>query len=360
MTSINAIRFDRYRGAIVTDESLSMDQNLTMLTSDKVRNCIPEPIRHAFGIVAGLAGTGSCSFTDTMRRDFHDWLLAEWRNECERSGGRPTKFMTMDRIAEGLFDLVVRVKNQRMSERVRGEFGFDVPEFLEGKFVRDGRSEEIRDRDITRRITDWLSWRNQDPEVKGIFLNAMLLAGYDEATGFQLYHVDLRDGYWHRVQTCYMAEGSGRFSVDPTMYTFVERLRIDERRGSVDPVEGIVAMLAALDAASMHETGVGGYPSVMLFDGSLPLERRQREIGDHRSWLASRVVKAMTHGFLDSDACHELVRAVFWEDLDFEEGWARFWAEVREPARLKRLFRGYKVAALETPLRPRHPRIRRG
>lgn len=344
MTSINAIRFDRHRGAIVTDESLSMDSNLTMLTSDKVRSCIPDPIREAFGTVAGLAGTGSCSFTDTVRREFHDWLLGAWRAECEKAGGRPAGFHSLDRIAAGLFDLVVRIKNQRMSERVRGEFGFDVPEFVEGRFVRDGRSEEIRDREVTRKVTDWLSWKNQEAEVKGIFLNALLLAGYDDECGFQLYHVDLRDGYWHRVQTCYMAEGSGRFSVDPTMYPFVEGLRIDERRGEVDPVEGLVAMLAALNSASEHETGVGGYPSVMLFDGSRPLPERQREIGDDRSWLASRAVKAHTHGFLDVGACRDLVEGLFYGGLDVEAGWDRLWAAAREPATLKRLLRGYKVA----------------
>lgn len=341
MTSINAIRFDDRRGAVVVDETISMGGNLTFHGSDKVRNCVPEPVRQAFGTVAGLAGTGSCSFTDTIKREFHDWLLAQWRAECEKAGGRPARFHSLDRMAEGLFDLVVAEKNRRMSERLRGEFGFTVPEFVAGQLAS---GEKIEDAALTQKVTQWLSWRNQEREVAGIFLNALLLAGYDEDCGFAMYHVDLRDGYWHRIQTCYMAEGSGRFSVDPTMYPFVERLRVDERRGEVDPVEGLVAMLAALTSASEHETGVGGYPTVMLIDGTRPLPERQREIADDRAWLASRAVKAHTHGYLGRGPCYALVEGLLFGDLGADQGWEDLKVAARNWPQVSRLLRGYKVA----------------
>lgn len=343
MTSINAIRFDRQRGAIVVDETISMGGNLTYLGSDKVRNVVPAPVREAMGTVAGLAGTGSCAFSDTVKREFHDWLLSEWRVACETSGGKPQGFHSLGRMAEGLFDLVVRVKNRRMSELLRGEFGFDVPQFLEGKVEREGESHEIQDPDLTRRVTDWLSWKYQQPEVGGIFLNAILLAGYDDEDGFQIFHVDLRDGYWHRIQTCYMAEGSGRFSVDPTMYPFVEGLQLAQRRGDVDPVAGMVAMLAALNAAGEHEVGVGGYPSIMLFDGDRPAAERQREVYDDRAFLAGRVVKALTQGYLDPGPAHQLVEGLVFGEASVDDSWERLWAEARDPARLRRLLRGYKV-----------------
>lgn len=343
MTSINAIRFDSHRGAIVVDETISMGGNLTFHGSDKVRSCIPDPVQKAYGTVAGLAGTGSCSFSDTIKQEFHDWILSEWQGEYEKAGGIPRGFHSLDRMAAGLFDLVVSIKNRRMSEKLRGDFGFDVPEFVEGRFTRDGVTEEIRDQDLVRKVTDWLSYRYQSPEVSGIFLNALLFAGYDDECGFQLYHLDLRDGYWHRVQTCYMAEGSGRFAVDPTMYPLVERLRVDQRRGDVDPVEGLATMLAALNNASEHETGVGGYPNVMLFDGTRPLAERQREIGDDRAFLASRAVKAHSMGFLSRKICFELVEGIFFGDLGLEQAWERMWSRMQDPNRVQRLLRGYKV-----------------
>jgi hypothetical protein len=343
VTSINAIRFDGKRGAIVVDETISSGGNMSFLGSDKVRSCIPQAVQKAYGTVAGLAGTGSCSFSGTVKQEFHDWILAQFRNECEKAGGHPKGFYSLDRMAKGLFDLIIEVKNRRLSEKLRGDFGFDVPEFIEGRFSREGKTEEIRDQELIRKVTDWLSYRHQNPEVGGIFLNALLFAGYDDECGFQLYHLDLRDGYWHRVQTCYMAEGSGRFGVDPNMYPLVERLRVDQRRGDVDPVEGLATLLAALNNASEHEVGVGGYPNVMLFDGNKPLPERQREVGDDRAWLASRAVKAYSMGYLNKKVCFGLVEGIFFGDLGLEDAWERLWSKVQHPDRVQRLLRGYKV-----------------
>ncbi|MBI2943712.1 MAG: hypothetical protein HYY25_05890 [Candidatus Wallbacteria bacterium] len=346
MTSINAIRFNRYQGAMVGDETISTSGGLAYHTSDKVQPCIPEQVRSAYGIVAGMATTGSCSIGENLKREFHDWVLARFRAEIDRAGHKPATFLDLDQLMEGLFDLVVKQKQTWFSDKLRGEFGFDVTEFISGHYERNGRREEIKDRDMTRRITDWLSWKNMEPEVDGIFLNAGLFAGYDDKLGFQIYHFDLRDGYWHRVQTCYFAEGSGRHSVDPAMYEFVERLRIDERRGDVDPLEGLVALLTALNVASVHEAGVGGYPTVMLFDGREPIARRQREFSDDRSWLGTRVARAYSTGFLDRESCFELLDGLFFKDEPFESAYARFWSAAREPERLGRLLRGYKVPPL--------------
>lgn len=346
MTSINAIRFNRYQGAMVGDETISTGGGLTYHTSDKVQGCIPSVVREAYGVVGGMATTGSCSVGESLKQELHDWILGCYKAEVEKSGQRPATFLTLEQMAAGLFDLVVRQKHRWISERLRAEFGFDVPEFIAGSYERAGRKEEIKDRDVIRRLTDWMSWKNMEPEVEGIFLNAALFAGYDNATGCQIYHIDLRDGYWHRVQNCYFAEGSGRQSVDPTMYGFVERLRIDERRGDIDPVEGLVAMLGALNSASEHEVGVGGYPTVMLFDGRAPIARRQREIMDNRSWLATRVVKAFGHGYLDRASCHSLVDGMLFGDETFESAYDRFWAASKEPERLSRLLRGYKIPPL--------------
>jgi len=346
MTSINAIRFNRHQGAVIVDETISCGDGQAVHASDKVQACIPNTVREAYGTVGAIATTGSCSIGQTFKNDFHDWIEATFRAEVDKAGQRPATFLNLDELAAGLFSLVIRVKHQWMSEWLRGQYGFTVPEFIAGSYERNGQKVEIKDTDLQRRITDWLSWKNQTVDVERIFLNAGLFAGYDETCGFQIYHFDLREGYWHRVQTCYFSEGSGRWSADPAMYPFVERLHYDERRGNVDPVEGLVALLAAVNAASEHETGVGGYPTIMLFDGRRPLPDRQREIADDRSWMATRVVKAWTSGHLSREDCHQFVQGLLFDDRSADEVYDDFWHRVREPERLCRLLRGYKVAPL--------------
>lgn len=346
MTSINAIRFNRHQGAIICDETISCGDGQAVRASDKVQDCIPREVREAYGVVGAIATTGSCSVGQTFKNEFHDWIRDSYRTAVEAAGQRPASFLDLDALAAGLFDLVVRTKHRWMSQWLRGQYGFTVREFLGGSYERNGVTFEIKDADLQRRVTDWMAWKNQAVEVEGIFLNAGLFAGYDDACGFQIYHFDLREGYWHRVQTCYFCEGSGRWSADPAMYPFVERLRIDERRGDVDPILGLVALLAAVNAASEHETGVGGYPSVVLFDGRRPVPDRQRELADDRVWLASRAVKAHTTGFLDRESCHRVVEGVFYGDLDVDAGMELLWSRSRERAQLSRLLRGYKVEPL--------------
>lgn len=343
MTSINAIRFDRSRGAILVDETISTGGNQSFHGSDKVRDVIPQVIQEHFQVRAGLAGTGSCAFTNTIKVEFHDRLLKHYQKEVEKSGGPPGRFLNLDAMARELFDLVVEVKNRRMSERFQGEFGFDVPSFLEGKSSSEEGAQGLKDEDLVRRLTSWMSWQHQEPEVGGIFLNALLFAGFDPELGFQIYHVDLRDGYWHKVQTCYMAEGSGRFSVDPTMVPYVEGLRVDQRRGEVDPVGGLLTLFAALNAASRHETGVGGYPTLMLFDGRPEASQSQRVYCDDRAWLGSTLAKAWSHGFLARSRAEALIEDLFWNDAPLAGVEERFWQSAEEPETLERLLRGYKV-----------------
>ncbi len=130
------------------------------------------------------------------------------------------------------------------------------------------------------------------------------------------------------------------------MYEFVERLSVDERRGSVDPVEGLVTMLAALNSASAHEAGVGGYPTVLLIDGKKPIKERQQQFADDRSWMATRAVKAWTNGFMSRKDCHEMVDGLFFKSMDADECYSRFWTLVKEPQKLSRLLRGYKIEPL--------------
>ncbi len=343
MTSINAIRFNHHQGAMLCDETISCGDGQAVHASDKVQNCIPKEVKETYGTMGAIATTGSCAIGQTFKNEFHDWILATYRAEVEKIGQKPATFLDLDQLAVGMFDMVIRYKHQWMSEWLKAEYGFGVKEFIAGHYQHEGKKVEIKDSDLKRKITDWFQWKHEAPQVEGIFLNAGLFAGYDDSCGFQIYHFDLREGYWHRVQTCYFSEGSGRWSADPTMYPFVERLRIDERRGQVCPVEGLTTLIAAVNSASEHEAGVGGYPSIVLFDGKEPIERRQREVSDERSFIATRIIKAFSMGYLDKETCYKAVDGLFYKDEDPEEIYQHFWQKAKEPERLCRLLRGYKV-----------------
>ncbi|MCD4783093.1 MAG: hypothetical protein K8T10_04590 [Candidatus Eremiobacteraeota bacterium] len=346
MTSINALRFDKYSGICIGDESISTVAEIKINVGEKVSPFIPGEIVENYGIVGALGSTGTCSIGDTIQEKIENKLRGIFHKEIEKTGKKPDSFMNLEEIMALCFDVVIEIKNSRISEKIKGTYNFTVPEFIEGKYKRNDETYEIKDKDVIRKITEQVTWKNKDEEVGFIYLNAGLVAGYDNELGFQIYHFDLRDGYWHRVQNCYMAEGSGRHSVDPAVYGYAEKWLLEERRGNIDPVEGSIALIHGVNYASDHEIGVGGYYNIILIDGrEKDYKKRLREINDDRSLLANHIVRALDSNFLTYKQTHNLIKKLLFEGVSFEEIYDELWSTVKEPEQFSRILRGYKIIA---------------
>lgn len=344
MTSINVLRFDKYSGICIGDESISTVAEMRVNLGEKVRPFVPDSIVEAYGTVGVIGTTGTCSIGDTIGENLEIYLRDKFQEEIEKHGKKPEKFLTIHDMAKVCFDFVIKQKHDRISDRIKGTYNFNVPEFIEGKYERNGKMYEIKDKDTIRDVLDQMVWRNKMEEVGYIFLNAGLVAGYDDELGFQIYHYDIRDAYWHLVQNCYMAEGSGRHSVDPAVYSFAEKWLVEERRGNIDPVEGSIALIHGVNKASDHEIGVGGYYNIILIDGRRKkYKERLREINDDRSLLASHVVRAFEHHFLPYKETYDFIKALLFEDASFGDVYEQFWKAAKEPEILSRVLRGYKV-----------------
>lgn len=344
MTSINALRFDRYSGIVIGDESISTVAEMRVNLGEKVRPFLPKQIVDTYGTVAVIGSTGTCSMGDTIQEQLECRIRKIFEKEIEKHGKKPDKFLNVQEIARLCFDVVIDTKNQRLNEKIKGTYNFTIPEFVAGKYEKDGKTHEITDKDTIREVLDQMIWRCKCEEVNYLYMNAGLLAGYDDELGFQIYHFDLRDGYWHRVQNCYMAEGSGRHSVDPAVYGYAENWLLDERRGNIDPVEGSIALIHGVNSASEHEIGVGGYYNLILIDGRQKNHgKRLREINDDRSLLAGHVVKGMSNRFIKYKDAYEMIKGLLFEDAPFEETYDRMWACASNPEVLSRILRGYKV-----------------
>lgn len=346
MTSINALRFDEYSGICIGDESISTVAEMKINVGEKVSPFMPGELVDAYGTVGVIGTTGTCSMGDTIKESLENRLRIAYRSEIEKLGKKPDRFMNLEEIAKLCFDIVIETKNRRLSEKLKGTYNFTVPEFITGKYERKGTTYEIQDKNCVKEIVDFMTWRTKSEDVGFIYLNAGLVAGYDEELGFQIYHFDLRDGYWHRVQNCYMAEGSGRHSVDPTVYSFAEKWLVEERRGKIDPVEGSIALIAGINSAADHEIGVGGYYNIILIDGrEKDHNRRLREISDDRSLLANHIVRAFEGNFLKYDQVYGLIKSLLFEESPFEQVYGDLWKTAREPEKLGRILRGYKIIA---------------
>ena len=346
MTSINALRFDQYSGICIGDESISTVAEMRVNVGEKVRPFMPGEIVKNYGIVGVLGTTGTCSMGDTVQEQLENRLRLLYQKEIEKFGKKPDRFLNLEEVMNMCFDVVVEIKNNRLSEKVKGTYNFTCPEFLQGKYERKGETFEIKDKDVIREVLDQMVWRNQMEDVGYIFLNAGLMAGYDDELGFQIYHFDFRDGFWHRVQNCYMAEGSGRHSVDPAVYGFAEKWLVEQRRGNIDPVEGSIALIHGVNSASDHEIGVGGYYNIILIDGrEKDFTKRLREINDDRSLLANHIVRGLDGGFVTYSQACEMIKKLLFEEIPYQEVYDQLWSTAKEPEQFSRVLRGYKIIA---------------
>lgn len=343
MTAINAMRFDFHRGCLICDEQTSMSDGFLSDVSDKIRPCVPAEVTERFGTVAAVGNTGKVAVGDVLKNSFHDELRRRFLKARAELGRDPETFLDLQQMAELYNGLILSANRARLDEKFVSRFGFTHAEFLAGKYERDGETYEIKDQETIDTITGWLVNRGEPSEMQIVFGNASLLSGYDDRRGFQMFHFDQRAGYWHKVQTAYLAEGSGRHSVDPYMYGMMENLFAAERREGIDPVLGLSCFLTALNAAEDHEAGVGGYFNIILVDGTRPHAERMVEVNDDRAKAASLVVRARDKGFLPFEASLPLVDALVFRGEPAQPVLAELFRISSDPADMERLFRGYKV-----------------
>lgn len=343
MTSINAIRFNHYSGACVCDESISTSGDMKIYVGDKIRPCIPKIIIENYGIVGAIGTTGSCALGDEIKHTFYHTMLDTYESELDKKGKKPDKFKTVEEMNNILFNLVISIKNKLLNNHIKGLYGFSMEDLIRGYYEKNDKKIEIKDKDTIKEVIDMMLFKYTPHELEYIFNNAGIFVGYDDIEGFQIYHFDLRDAYWHLVQSCYLAEGSGRHSVDPRMYAFVENLTIEEKRTDIDPVFGIISMISALNSASDHEIGVGGYFNITLIDGKKEFNKRLIEVNDDRSHLAAHIVRTLDNDFINYDNAYELINRVLFKEDDFDAVYNDFWKVVNKPDELCRILRGYKV-----------------
>jgi len=116
--------------------------------------------------------------------------------------------------------------------------------------------------------------------------------------------------------------------------------------GEIDlnPVDGIMALLDAVNQAARKNMGVGGYFNIILFDGQAAPDKIITEINDHRSHLASEVMTALRSGYIKRSVAARIIEGMLF--LDKDTTWAEnllFKGLSNDDLRkLHRFLRGYK------------------
>ena len=109
-------------------------------------------------------------------------------------------------------------------------------------------------------------------------------------------------------------------------------------------MDGLYAIIDAVNMATNNNLGVGGYYNIIWFNGRAKDNMKKMvEINDHRSKLASEIVSALSEDFISQDTAFKLVDELIYKGKSYEQVNEQLFKKTRDPKRLSRFLRGYKV-----------------
>jgi hypothetical protein len=345
MTSINAIKFNREQGAMICDEQRGWnEEDMVIMTADKIKPVTDPEVEQKLRFVASYGNTGTSSIGDELKFKIRQAVSDRFRKLLRVKGDKAEHLMTIEDLANLAFSIQSELKHRHIDETLRGRYGFTTRDFINGSYTKEGKKIEITQPDIVSKVHGDITWKGRSGDMTPIFLNGGIIAGYEPKEGFRIFHLSLIEQLCEPVNEIFLNDGSGRDMTMILMTEYVNNLSVPERQGEIPPVEGLFALLKAVNYASQFNLGVGGYFNIILFDGrSEDPAKIRREISDYRSKLASHIVLGTMVGLLDQERAHELLGALIFDNEDFSIVYDRMLSLSSNHTRLVHAIRGYKM-----------------
>lgn len=345
MTSINAMRFNQFQGIMICDEQRSWNpERMKIWTAYKIKPVVPTQVQREQGLVAGYGNTGTSTIGDELRSNISKHVAEKYKMAREEAGVPPSVFCTVRDLAQLAFDIIAQTKHRHIDEELRGKCGFDTKDFIRGYLEKEGEKVEIKDKDVISKANDLITWKGQNEAARAVFGNAGIVAGYEPHEGFRIFLISQAEQFCEPVQAAFLAQGSG---IDTTSFVFSDFVSIHalpERRADLDPEEGLLSAIKAVNAASRFNVGVGGYYNILVFDGRQKDNMKKLwEINNHRSKLASEIAFACSGGFLDGDVARKLAASLILRNDPIEDVQKEFLKRSSQRRILARFLRGYKM-----------------
>ncbi len=345
MTSINAIRFNDFSGAMVCDEQRHWNpERMKIYAADKIRSIIPPLIREKYGLTACYGNTGTSAIGDELRLTIYREVEREFNARCRAEGKMPDEFMSIADVVRLAWHVICRMKHTHVDEHLKIKFNLRAADVIRGYRMRDGKKIPVKNAEIVKSAMQSIARNPELTASDAVFGNGGIIAGFDANTPFSIYMFSMKEGFVEPVESGYAALGSGGDTTNFVIPRLFNRTGVSGRINGIEPVEGLISVLDAVNMATEHNLGVGGYYNIILFDKKCSGNNGcYREFNDHASRLASEVVKAHRAGFISHAVCSELIQGMMFQGRDVDWAEQKLWNDAQDKPGLHRLLRGYPV-----------------
>lgn len=311
MTVINAMKFNKDQGAIVSDEQSSFGRR----KEDTARKVAKLYDKSGTLIITGGAGLAN------INKEATDSFIK--RIEPSQS------FETALNYFGQIFNQIV---NKYVSSEMYKRFGnISIEEAITGKL----KTEE----NISNNVLD--AYFNTLNQLKSEYGSSIFLAlGKDKGRDIELHAVEGTSPTPIKLSTPYQSIGTGADISSLELSKFASELT-REQRENIDPVEGLVRMLYATHLSSKINHGVGGIPEIAMINNNKIIMP-----GENNCQLSKEISIAGIKGLLRPEYVKEAIDALFLKNQGFEEINKAMWQEAKDNKTYDALdlfLRGYKV-----------------
>jgi hypothetical protein len=347
MTSVNAIRFDKYSGAMVCDEQRHWnDERLKIYAADKIRSVVPKRISERYGLYACYANTGTSAIGDELRFTIYRDVEKLYLKKCAENKDNlpPETFLSLHELARFTFRIITRMKHKHTDDHLKLKYGFTTAELIAGQYERNGKTVSITNADVQKDALKHIVPEQGVMRSNAVFGNGGIIAGFDDTDdGFSIYSYSMKEGLMEKIECGYLALGSGGDSTNFVLPRWFNTAGVSARENGLDPVDGIIAVIDAVNMATEHNLGVDGYYNIILFDAlQKTVNGSYIEINDHRSRLATEFVRAKRGGFVSETDCRKRIDGILRQGETADWGESLLWSSASDAKGLHRLLRGYQ------------------
>ncbi|MBN2385224.1 hypothetical protein JXQ70_20300 [bacterium] len=343
MSVVNLIRINAQSGIMIADEEFWRRGSRRTLFLDNLQPLLPEKFCESSGLeaVIGLDGDPAITYEAVLQAKKHiERIIKE-----PDSSGRKGPIETLRDVAEITFEQINLAIRKRIDNQLRFAYGFDTNDLNRGFFEVDGKKVEIKQEKVRTDALKWTKYSQDFPRTKSLFEIHALMAGIDPKDGFQWYEWSGEQGVVMLGTGLFDSIGKGSDAASLAFIDIFRTMELQRRRQGLKAEEALLVLLESLEAAARFNHEVGGYPQIVMLDGSARKHRaRYHEYSGHGAKLALEIATAYIHEHIPRDKALALIKDLVLEQKDVLKIEELFFKATPNPAALEHFLRGYKNA----------------
>lgn len=289
MSLVNALRFSKFDGAMISDEEYWMYERRRVFFRDNIHNLIKPAMSNKYDIELFYGGIGDPYLHHEIINKAKKKIAVFFEtNTLPQGKGYP-----IYELSKEVMNIVHATVRDRIEQKLRLLYGFGVDDFHRGYFIQNGKKYEIHQESVKKQVYNLITWSDKNNTVKSIFESRALIMGYDKEGGVQLFYVNIENQVLSFNSGDYDTIGKGIYGAGHVFANYTLQKTMDKRIKGCSRVEGMVTLIDSALTAAQTYNQVGGYFNIIYVNYKKDSKQRIQHIQGDRAKLATEIVAAM-------------------------------------------------------------------